>query len=90
MTVYLNSELSQAQLDQLDNLMASHDPRQLTAEQQARQVQQQQLADARQNYKGSDLDPANYASDSARIQALARKIAWLEQEVIDLRGGSDG
>ena len=83
--VYLSGEISPAQIDTLNNLIAAHDPRQLTAEQQARQAQQQKLAAARRDYQGSDLDPGDYAAEDGPIQALARKVAWLEQEIADLR-----
>jgi hypothetical protein len=84
-TVFLSSAL--ADFAQLDALMAAHDPQQLTAEQRARQEQQQKLASARRDYQGSDLDPADYAGENALVQTLARKIAWLEQEVASLREG---
>ena len=46
---------------------------------------QQKLTAARRDYQGNELDPADYAGESALLQALARKIAWLEQEIASLR-----
>lgn len=85
-TVNLTGAATQTDIDQLNSLMAVYDPTQLTAAQQARQDQTQKLADTRSNYQGVDLDPATYSGEAALIQALARKIAWLEQEIADLRG----
>jgi hypothetical protein len=84
-TVFVSSAVTD--FAALDALMAAHDPQQLTAEQQARQEQQQKLAVARRDYQGDDLNPVDYAGESALVQALARKIAWLEQEVASLREG---
>ena len=86
-TINLTSAATQADIDQLNVLMAAHDPAQLTPEQAARQAQEQKLAATRRDFKGNDLDPAAYDSESALIQTLARKIAWLEQEIADLRQG---
>jgi hypothetical protein len=85
-TVYLNGQASPADIDRLDALLAEHDPQQLTPAQQARRLRQQQLVTARQEQRGADLNPADFAGQSALIQTLARKMAWLEQEIADLRG----
>jgi hypothetical protein len=85
-TVFIASETKPAQITALDALMAAHDPAVLTDEQQARQAQQQKLAAARRDYKGTDLDPAAYLGETALVQDLARKIAWLEQEIAALHG----
>ena len=50
----------------------------------ARQQRQQKLDSLRQS-NGSDLDLAKFAGQSP-LDELARKIAWLEQEIRDLRG----
>jgi hypothetical protein len=85
-TVNLTNAATQADIDQLNALMANYDPQQLTPEQAARKQREQKLAAARRDYQGAELDPADFAGESALIQTLARKIAWLEQEVADLRG----
>ncbi|HLV36014.1 MAG TPA: hypothetical protein VKY59_12900 [Spirillospora sp.] len=84
-TVNLTDAATQADIDQLNALMANYDPQQLTPEQAARRQLEQKLAAARRDYQGVELDPADFAGESALIQSLARKIAWLEQEVADLR-----
>ena len=84
-TVNLHSAATPADIDQLNSLMAAYDPTQLTPAQQARQEQAQKLADARRDYQGTDLNPADYTGEAALLQTLARKIAWLEQEIADLR-----
>ena len=82
-TVFFSSAVND--FTELDALMAMHDPNQLTADQQARQTRQQKLIAARRDLQGADLDPVDYAGENALIQTLARKIAWLEQEVVSLR-----
>jgi hypothetical protein len=57
-------------------------------ERQAETDRRTRLAQARQNYRAPEMDLTAYGSQSAIIQRLAQKIAWLEQEVADLRGGS--
>ena len=84
-TVNLNGATTESDIDQLNSLMAAYDPTQLTTEQQARQNRVQKLADVRRDYRGVDLSPADYTGEPALIQMLARKIAWLEQEIADLR-----
>ena len=84
-TVNLNGAASVADINQLNSLMAAYDPTQRTPEQQARQDRQQKLTDVRRDYRGDDLKPADYSSEPALIQTLARKIAWLEQEIADLQ-----
>ena len=87
-TVNLSDAATRADIEQLDTLMAAHDPAQLTEEQQAEQQRQQRLETLREA-RGEALDPDDYSDQDAEIQTLAQKLAWLEQEVIDLRGGSD-
>jgi hypothetical protein len=85
-TINLTSEAAPADLDRLNQLMAQYDPTVLTPAQQAQKQREQKLAEARRDYKGGELNPADYAGENALIQALARKLAWLEQEIADLRG----
>ncbi len=84
-SVNLADSATPRDIDRLNALMAAHDPAQQTPDQQARAAQQQKLAQARRDYASDALNPADYAGQDALIQALARKIAWLEQEVIHLR-----
>lgn len=54
-------------------------------EQARRQARQQKLLNARRDWQGDDLDPSGYQG-SPSLLALAQKIAWLEQEIQELRG----
>lgn len=85
-TVSLSNAATKADYDTLDALMAAHDPQQLTPEQQAEKEQQQKLTAARRDFKGADLNPAEFTGETAQVQVLARKVAWLEQEIASLRG----
>ena len=86
--VHLDDRATAQQIAQAQTIVENHDPTVLTPEQQARQQRQQRLDDLR-DARGGDLDLADYNGQDAAIQTLAQKLAWLEQEVIDLRGGSD-
>jgi len=55
-------------------------------QEEAEQERQQKL-DTLRSARNADLDPADYSGEDALIQTLAERIAWLEQEVLDLRGG---
>lgn len=57
----------------------------LTPAQQAELDRQAKLGQARVDYQGDDLDVSGYGAEKATVQRLAEKIAWLEQEVLDLR-----
>ena len=72
-------------IDRLIGVMNAHNPLELTPEQAARQAQMEKLAAARRDYRGDDLMPEDYAGESATVQTLAKKIAWLEQEIASLR-----
>ena len=84
--VHLDDRATPAQIAQAQTLVENHDPAVLTSEQEAEQQRQQRLASLRTS-RGEALDPANYSGEAAPIQTLADKLAWLEQEVLDLRGG---
>jgi hypothetical protein len=85
-TVLLNPAATAGHIDELNALMADYDPQRLSTRQQAQQTRQQRLTAARRDYRGDDLLPADYAAENTLIQNLARKVAWLEQEIADLRG----
>jgi hypothetical protein len=87
-TVNLDSAPTQAVVNQLNSVMANHDPAVLTPRQEAEQRRQEKLEDLRSGIS-TDLDPADYSGENALIQTLAERIAWLEQEVIALGGGGD-
>jgi hypothetical protein len=55
------------------------------AEQAVVEQSRQKLEQSRRDLKGADLDMVTFNSQPALIQRLAQKIAWLEQEIADLR-----
>lgn len=82
--VYLDDNTTPQQMAEARRIVENHDPAALTPRQQAEQLRQQKLTSLRQS-RSTDLDPANYNGELESIQVLAEKIAWLEQEVLDLR-----
>lgn len=86
--VHLNDNATAEQIAQARAIVENHDPAVLTPRQEAEQQRQQKLAEMRSSIS-ADLDPADYDGENALIQALAERIAWLEQEVIALGGGGD-
>ena len=86
-TVNLADEATSQQVNQARSIIENHDPAVLTPRQQEEQERQQKLAAMRESYRDVEVDPADYSGEKSVIQALAQKLAWLEQEVVDLRGG---
>lgn len=82
-TLYMSNDVSSDLREQLEQMARDHDATQLTPQQQAAIARQEMLAQGR---AAAPLDLADYAASSVEIQALASKIAWLEQEMRDLRG----
>ncbi len=85
--LHLAEDTSATAVDRARQLVTTHDPEQLTPEQQAALERQQRLQQAR-DQKGVDLNPADYSTDPLLL-VLARKILWLEREISDLRGGGN-
>ncbi len=73
-------------IGQARGMVSRHDPTQFSTRQQAEQQRRARLQRAREQYRGSDLDPAVFDQLAPEIALLARKVAWLEQEIADLRG----
>lgn len=82
--LHLTDASTVGQRAQARQIALDHDATQLTVEQQRRVFRRQQLAQLRAQ-NASDIDPADYASESPSVLALAQKIAWLEQELRELR-----
>ena len=74
--VHLDSAASAQDEAQAEQIVIDHDASQLTAEQQA----QADLEAERDSY-ASPLDP-----QAISLEDLASRVAWLEQEIRDLRG----
>ena len=72
----LTDDARAADVAQARSIAAAHDPNALTPAQKERQA----LLTLRAA-NSTPLDPAAYAGESALIQALADKIAWLEREI---------
>ena len=84
--VHLTDEAIRADEDQARSIVLNHDPAALTPQQAAEQARRTLLAQARQ-LNALPLDVAAYSGESALIQALAERIAWLELEIVQLGGG---
>jgi hypothetical protein len=88
-TVHLSDAATANDLAQAESIAANHDPSVLTADQQDEIARQQELAAAR-DANVEPIDPAIAKGQDAVIQLLVQKIAWLEQEIADLRIGAAG
>ncbi len=53
---------------------------------QAAEAERQQQLERERADNATPVDTGDYAGESALIQVLARKIAWLEMEITALRG----
>lgn len=86
--LHLSAETLPEDVIRARELVADHDPTQLSTQQQAFQQRKQRLQQVRRDYKGSsDLDPGDFAASDSLLLALARKVAWLEGELNALRDG---
>lgn len=83
--VHLSDDATPEQINRVRQIVQNHDPSVLTAEQQARIERQQKLEQVRSE-NGADLDVSAYDGEAALIQQMAQKIAWLEQEMQEMRG----
>jgi len=82
LTLHLEDGATEADIDTARSTAESHDSQQMTAEQQ----KARQLETDRDSELSARLNENDYSGETALIQALARKVAWLEREVADLRG----
>jgi hypothetical protein len=83
-TVHLLDTATPQQLDQVRAILQAHDPAQLTAVQQ-RRLDRAALIDQLRGQNPIPLNPADFNAETDAIRRLARKIAWLEQEIKELR-----
>ena len=83
--VHLSDDATPEQINRVQQIVQNHDPSVLTAEQQAEIERQQNLEQVRSE-NGADLDTSAYDGEGALIQQMAQKIAWLEQEMLEMRG----
>lgn len=82
-TLYVSDTISPDVQKTLGHLARQHDATQMTPQQEAYTARQTKLAQGRAR---QPLDEKEYEASPPVIQALAAKIAWLEQELRDLRG----
>jgi hypothetical protein len=82
--VYLDTEAGDDQRAQVEQVIADHDAAQVSQRQQRRYRRRQALAQARMA-RGLELDMSDYDFSDGIIRQLARKVAWLELELLDLR-----
>lgn len=74
------------QIDLVQLIVESHDATLLTLEQAIRQEHSEMLKQLRQQ-SAAPISISDYESESPAIQSLARKVALLELELQELRGG---
>lgn len=82
--VHLTDDAPPAKVAQARALVLSHDPSQLTPDQQADILNQAKLEQARADF-AAELDLAIYSGKDPLLEKLAQKIAWLEREINALR-----
>jgi hypothetical protein len=80
--VHLDDAATPTQIQQAQQIVASHDPQVLTPEQQAEANRRQALKQAQQAAEALPLSPSDF---TGKQQALAQKVLWLEQAVRDLQ-----
>jgi len=87
-TLVLDDAVTNNEIKQAQNIVATHDPARLTPDQQAEIVQAAKLDQARKDYAAAELDLSVYQGKDALLQTLAEKVAWLEREINALRKSS--
>lgn len=84
--VHLIDAATTTQANQAQQIVLNHDASELTAEQTAEAQRRQHLETAREANR-SNLDAEGISTaDVTTLKQVARKVAWLEQEIRDLRG----
>jgi hypothetical protein len=86
-TLCLADSVKPAQVTQARRLVETHDPAQLTPEQQADLDRAARLQQSRDEAGAGELRLADFDGQDALLNQLARKVLWLEREVRVLREG---
>ncbi len=86
-TLCLADSVKPAQLNQARRLVETHDPAQLTPEQQAAADRAAKLQQSRGEAGTGELRLADFEGKEALLAQLARKVLWLEREIRALREG---
>jgi hypothetical protein len=84
--VHLADSATQAQIAQARRIVEQHDASKLTPAQQERADRATKLEQMRRD-KGAALDGERVPNSAEGFRQLARKLAWLEQEIEALRKG---
>lgn len=84
-TLVLDEAVTDKEVRQAQNIVATHDPAKLTPEQQAGVLQAAKLDQARKAYAATELDLSAYQGKDALLEKLAQKVLWLERELNALR-----
>lgn len=84
-TLVLDDAVSDKEVRQAQNIVATHDPAKLTPDQQAGVLQAAKLDQARKAYAVTELDLTAYQGKDALLEKLAQKVLWLERELNALR-----
>lgn len=84
-TIHLADDTPPGKIKQAQTIVQSHDPAQLTPEQQADILKQAKLEQARKDLAATELDLKPFEGKDVLLEQLAKKVAWLEQEINALR-----
>jgi hypothetical protein len=84
-TLVLDDAITDKEVRQAQNIVATHDPAKLTPDQQAGVIQAAKLDQARKAYATTELDLSAYQGKDALLEKLAQKVLWLERELNALR-----
>lgn len=82
--IHLTDQTTNEQVAQVRQILQTHDPTQLTPDQQDNRARQERLQQVRRQNQAL-LDLLQFEDQPRVIKLLARKIYWLEQEVRLLR-----
>lgn len=84
-SAHLRAEATAAQIKQAQQLIQGHDARQRTRQQQQADEQFARLQAGRAAYQ-QPLSKVDFNNQTLLVQLLAARLAWLEEEIRDLRG----
>jgi hypothetical protein len=83
-TVYLLDTATPEQVAEAEALLEAHDHTVLSSQQQARLERQQLLEQLRQTVAPLTIDAADIDALAEPMQTIARKVQWLEVEILSL------
>lgn len=82
--IYLADGTDSLLVQEARTVLLNHDAHRLSPAQEAEKAREQALASARASHAIA-LDLADFSQSDADVQSLADVVAWLEQEIRDLR-----